>query len=98
MSSTPTTAPITPAIASAEQNASRLAFLITGLSTAAWAPMVPYAKARVGLDDGALGLLLLCLGLGLIITMPVAGAPVTELGCRRVIVPAVAIMGWRCRC
>ncbi|AWN50197.1 MFS transporter [Methylobacterium terrae] len=93
MNVVPTTAPVAPAAALAERNASRLVFLIAGLSPAAWAPMVPYAKARAGLDDGALGLLLLGLGLGSIIAMPVAGALVTRFGCRRVIVPAVAIMG-----
>lgn len=72
-----------------ELTATRLAFLIAGLATVAWAPIVPYAKGRVGLDEGALGLLLLCLGLGSIITMPVAGALVTRFGCRRAIGPAV---------
>ncbi|WP_338661255.1 MFS transporter [Pararoseomonas sp. SCSIO 73927] len=76
----------------AQQLASRLSFLIAGLGTGAWAPMVPYAKTRAGLDDGTLGLLLLCLGLGSIVAMPVAGALVTRLGCRRVTTPAVVCM------
>src|SRR3954451_23460945 len=52
-----------------EQIATRLAFFIAGFSTAAWAPLVPLAKERLGLDEGALGLLLLCLGLGSITAM-----------------------------
>ena len=30
--------------------ATRLIFLASGIGMAAWAPMVPYAKARLGLD------------------------------------------------
>jgi hypothetical protein len=36
----------------------------------AWAPLVPLAKERTGLDEGGLGLLLLGLGLGSIAAMP----------------------------
>lgn len=68
-----------------EQRSTRLAFFIAGIGVAAWAPLVPYAKARAGLDDGTLGLLLLCLGVGSIIAMPVAGALAARFGCRRVL-------------
>ncbi|MDD2054806.1 MFS transporter [Pseudomonas putida] len=68
-----------------EQRSTRLAFFIAGVGVAAWAPLVPYAKARAGLDDGTLGLLLLCLGVGSIIAMPVAGALAARFGCRRVL-------------
>ncbi|SEJ16257.1 hypothetical protein SAMN05518849_103200 [Sphingobium sp. AP50] len=44
--------------------ATRAAFLVAGFGLACWAPLVPLAKARLGVNDGALGLLLLCLGLG----------------------------------
>jgi predicted MFS family arabinose efflux permease len=40
---------------------------------ACWAPLVPFAKARTGVDDGQLGLLLLCLGIGSMIAMPLTG-------------------------
>ncbi|HEY3888376.1 MAG TPA: MFS transporter [Caulobacteraceae bacterium] len=66
----------------------RLVFLIVGFSTAAWAPLVPFVKARTGIDEGVLGLLLLCLGVGSIVTMPLAGALTSRFGCRRVIVLA----------
>ena len=65
--------------------ATRAAFFVCGLGTASWAPLVPYAKARLGIDSGALGLLLLCLGLGSIVTMPASGALAARFGCRRVI-------------
>ena len=60
--------------AGAEQRATRLVFFVTGFASAAWAALVPFAKARAGLTDGTLGLLLLCLGIGSIVTMPLSGA------------------------
>lgn len=75
-----------------EQFSTRVAFFIAGLTIAAWAPLVPYAKDRVGLDDGTLGLLLLCLGVGSIIAMPLAGALAARFGCRRVLIAATAII------
>lgn len=70
----------------AEQRATRIVFFIAGFGYAAWAPLVPFAKARAGISDGGLGLLLLCLGAGSIVMMPLAGALSAKLGCRRVIV------------
>lgn len=68
-----------------EQMSTRLAFFIAGFGIAAWAPLVPYAKARAGLDEGTLGLLLLSLGVGSILAMPIAGALASRYGCRRVL-------------
>ncbi len=56
-----------------EQMSTRMIFFVTGLGMAAWAPVVPFVRARAGLDDGALGRLLLCLGAGSIVVMPFAG-------------------------
>ena len=36
---------------------------MAGFGTAAWAPMVPFAKQRLAIQDDTLGTLLLCLGL-----------------------------------
>ncbi len=69
----------------AERRATRAAFLIAGLAMSAWAPLVPYAQARLGATAGTLGLLLLCLGIGSIATMPVSGALAGRYGCRRVL-------------
>lgn len=69
-----------------EQMSTRIAFFIAGFGLAAWAPLVPYAKARAGLDEATLGLLLLCLGAGSILAMPIAGILATRYGCRRVLV------------
>lgn len=68
-----------------EQISTRAAFFIGGFAISAWAPLVPYAKARLGVDEGTLGLLLLCLGAGSIMAMPFAGALAARFGCRLII-------------
>ena len=83
MTAIPTPAPVIPG--RLEQMSTRIAFFIAGFGIAAWAPLVPYAKARAQLNEGTLGLLLLCLGVGSIIAMPAAGALASRFGCRRVL-------------
>ena len=75
-----------------QARATRAAFFVPGLVLAAWAPIVPLAKARAGLDDAALGLVLLCLGLGSLAAMPLAGALAARHGCRTVMLVAGALM------
>jgi predicted MFS family arabinose efflux permease len=75
-----------------EQISTRIVFFILGFGMASWAPLVPFAKARAGLDEGALGLLLLCLGVGSIVTMPLAGTLAARYGCRRVIIVATLLI------
>ena len=53
--------------------ATRLSFFAAGFVMACWAPMVPFAKANVRADEGQLGLLLLCLGLGSILFLFLSG-------------------------
>jgi fucose permease len=67
-------------------------FFIGGFGAAAWASLVPFAKSRAALDEGMLGLLLLCLGSGSIIAMPITGALVTRYGCRKVLTLAGVLM------
>jgi predicted MFS family arabinose efflux permease len=67
----------------------RLSFLVAGLVMASWAPQVPYAKARLGLNESAFGLLLLCLGIGSVLAMQVTGGVVARVGTR----PVVLISG-----
>lgn len=76
----------------AEQISTRIAFFIIGVGMAAWAPLVPYAKDRMGLDEGTLGLLLLFLGVGSIMTMPITGMLAGRYGCRKVIVTASLLL------
>lgn len=69
--------------------ATRLAFLVSGFGLACWAPLVPLAKVRLRIDDGTLGLLLLCLGLGSVVAMQLAGPLTAKHGAR----PAILIGG-----
>lgn len=66
--------------------ATRLVFLTAGIGVSAWAPMVPYAKVRLGLDDATLGLVLLAFGGGSMVSMPLVGFLTHRFGSRRVIV------------
>jgi predicted MFS family arabinose efflux permease len=77
---------------SAEAHSTRIAFFIAGFAMAAWAPLVPFAKERLGIQEGALGTLLLCLGAGSILAMPIAGALTSRLGCRQVLTAAVLVI------
>lgn len=74
------------------QFSTRLAFFISGFCMASWAPLVPMVKVRAGIDEGVLGLLLLCLGVGSITAMPISGYLVGRYGCRNVIVAAALLM------
>lgn len=60
--------------------ATRLSFFAAGFAMACWAPIVPFAKAQVGVSDGELGLLLLCIGIGSLVAMPVTGWVSAQFG------------------
>lgn len=66
--------------------ATRLAFLVAGFALACWAPLVPFAKQRLGVSDGTLGLLLLCLGIGSVVAMLWAGWFSARHGSRPVVI------------
>ena len=69
----------------AEQITTRIAYLILGVGVSLWAALVPYAKARLGLDEAVLGMLLLCVGVGSLLSMPFTGLISGRFGCRKVI-------------
>jgi predicted MFS family arabinose efflux permease len=68
-----------------QQWSTRAAFLVVGSAMAAWAPLVPVAKLRVGVEESTLGLLLLCLGLGSLASMPLVGILASRFGCRAIL-------------
>lgn len=80
-----TPATLKPAAGRAEQHSTRLLFLLAGFAAAAWASLVPVAKAATGVNEGQLGLVLLCLGIGSLLAMPVSGVVSTRHGCRKVL-------------
>lgn len=71
-----------------EQWAVRAMFFVGGFGSASWAPLVPYLKARLAIEDDVLGMLLLCVGIGSLVTMPVSGTAAERFGCRRVLLTA----------
>ena len=71
-----------------EAHATRAFFFIGGFGSASWAPLVPVLRERLAIGDDVLGLLLLCIGIGSLATMPLSGALSARLGCRRVLVAA----------
>jgi len=83
---------IHPAAGRSEQISTRIVFFVAGFGMAAWAPLVPFAKARAEIDERALGLLLLCLGVGSIVTMPLTGALAARFGCRRVVIASTTLL------
>ena len=83
------TASFSAADTAAPSLATRLAFLVAGFGVATWAPLVPFAKTRLGIDDGALGMLLLCLGAGSVSSMLLTGALCSRHGSK----PVVGVTG-----
>lgn len=65
---------------------------LVGFFYAAWAPLIPYASDRLFLDEASLSIMLLCFGLGSIITMPITGVLAGRFSCHRVILVASALL------
>jgi fucose permease len=72
--------------------ATQAIFLICGLGISSWAIMVPFAKDRLSLNDGDLGLLLLLLGAGAISMMPITGILISRFGSRIIIMIAAIVV------
>lgn len=92
MSAPPTIGATTYSIGAAQYLSTRFAFLITGLAMSAWAPLIPFVKARLAIGESTLGLLILCFGAGSLLAMPVTGLLVNRYGCRRVITTTLLLM------
>jgi MFS family permease len=83
--------------------ATRLAFFAAGFSKACSAPLIPIIKQNVNADAGQFGLLLFCLGLGALTSMPITGILAARHGAKPmvlaggfgagVILPFVAMAG-----
>ena len=65
--------------------ATRLLFLVAGFGYACWAPLVPLTKARFGIDETILGLLILCIGVGSITAMVATGMLATRFGSKPIL-------------
>lgn len=83
--------PAASALGRREQRATRAMFFCSGFAAAAWAALVPIAKLNTGASEGQLGLLLLCIGIGALGSMPLTGLLTSRYGCRRVMLLAVLL-------
>ena len=65
--------------------ANRASFLVAGCAVAAWAPLIPFVQERFSLQEQQLGMLLLCVGIGSICSMPLSGFLAARWGCRTLV-------------
>lgn len=63
-----------------------LAFILAGVTVASWFARIPAIQTRFDLDDGAMGLLLLCFASGAVIAMPLTGSALARFGGRRIVI------------
>ena len=75
------------------QHSTRALFFIGGFGAASWAPLVPLLRERLGIGEDVLGMLLLCIGIGSLLTMPISGAASVRFGCRKVLTFAGVAFG-----
>lgn len=75
-------AALPPADRPATRLATRLAFWVAGFGVACWAPLIPFAKQRLAIDEAMLGLLLLCLGVGCLVAMFFTGILSVRFGAK----------------
>jgi MFS family permease len=69
-----------------------VAFAGAGFGFASWASRIPQVKARLDLDPSQLGLMLLSLAAGSVISLPLAGPIVARFGSRRTVM-ATGVLG-----
>ncbi len=94
----PTNPPAGPAAATAAGvRATYAAFIATGFAFASWASEIPQVRDRLGLSSAELGLVLLAIAAGSVVSLPLAGPVVARIGSRRTVqlmslVDAVALV------
>ena len=75
----------------AERAAVSAMFLANGFLVGSWAPKIPEFALRLSLDEGALGLMILCFGIGSLVSMPLVGLVIGRSGSQAILVK-VAIL------
>ncbi|MGJ8572392.1 MAG: MFS transporter [Hoeflea sp.] len=73
-----------PPLLSPQRLAVSLMFLANGFVVGSWAPKIPEFAARLGLDESALGLMIMCFGIGSLSAMPAVGAMISKNGSHNV--------------
>lgn len=74
------------------RNAVFVVFAVNGFLFAAWAARIPDAKAQLGLSTGALGVVLLGLSFGSVISLPASGRVVDRIGSAAAVRLGAAVM------
>ncbi|SOB80241.1 MFS transporter [Streptomyces sp. 1331.2] len=86
----------TPPLADSPWGPARLAltafFAVDGFLFAAWVVRIPDVRSQVSASHSALGLALLCLSIGAVITMPMVGRLCLRFGSRPVTVGSLALL------
>jgi MFS family permease len=73
--------------------ATYVAFAGAGFGFASWASRIPQVKAHLGLDPSQLGLVLLSIAAGSVISLPLAGPIVARFGSRRTVMGTATLGG-----
>ncbi|MFD8704941.1 MFS transporter [Kitasatospora sp. NPDC059648] len=68
-------------------------FAVDGFLFAAWVVRIPDVRSQVSASHGALGLALLCLSVGAVLTMPMVGRLCLRYGSRPVTIGSLALLG-----
>ena len=66
-------------------------FFLAGICIASWASRIPAIQSKLGLNNAALGGVLLCLPIGLLSSLPVAGYLVAKFGSRILVILAAVL-------
>ena len=61
-------------------------YIILGLAFGLWAMLVPFVKDRLSVDKAELGLLLLQIAFGAVISMFFTGFTAAKIGCRKTVI------------
>lgn len=73
------------------RNAVMISFFLNGFCFASWVSRIPEARERLMLTNGELGLLLLAIAVGSVLTLPTAGALINRWGAALMVRVGVAV-------
>jgi fucose permease len=76
----------------AARRSNLLMYLFSGLAISTWAPMIPFAKVRMGLNEADLGLVIFMMGCGSMVMMPTSALLINRLGTRAITVIAAVLI------
>lgn len=82
-----------PAAVTSASTATYTAFIGSGVVFASWASRIPQVRDRLDLGPAQLGLLLLAIAVGSLVTLPLAGTVIARFGSRRTVAAAAVVLG-----